>query len=221
MEVGTFRVLAVPWRILHPTNPIGPALDEIDGGFSSGHVNLSFNKYGAGVYFSRDPRLAHFFLRQARQDDHAECKIILCRVVVGWCVRKAAIRNKHHLLRPEHRKPPEGFQSVTSEDVSGREVVVFPGNPCTPAYPAYVLTYTTPFQSDPYRDGPTSKRWRSHFKSHLKKPFTIAHTATAKEDFVKRQLSGRAGDCHRLKSLEQTTFPYITREEKLEVLGMG
>ena len=62
---------------------------------------------------------------------------------------------------------------------------------------------------------------RNHFKSHLKKPFTIAHTATAKEDFVKQQLSGRTGDCHRLKSLEQTTFAYITREEKLEVFGMG
>ena len=62
---------------------------------------------------------------------------------------------------------------------------------------------------------------RNHFKSHLKKPFTIAHTATAKEDFVKQQLSGRTGDCHRLKSLEQTTFPYITREEKLEVFGIG
>ena len=64
------------WRLEHLESWLFHGTDRLDevlrSGFSSGHVNVSFNKYGAGVYFSRDPRLAHFFLRQARQDDHAE-----------------------------------------------------------------------------------------------------------------------------------------------------
>ena len=32
------------------------------------------------------------------------------------------------------------------------EVVVFPGSPGVPAYPAYIITYKTPLNKDPYRD---------------------------------------------------------------------
>ena len=64
------------WRLEHLESWLFYGTDRLDevlrSGFSSGHVNVSFNKYGAGVYFSRDPRLAHFFLRLPRS---------------GWMVR--------------------------------------------------------------------------------------------------------------------------------------
>ena len=52
-------------------------------------------------------------------------------------------------------------------------------------------------------------------------PHVKDNASLSRVDIVKQQFSGGTGDCHRLKSLEQTTFPYITREEKLEVFGMG
>ena len=45
-----------------------------------------------------------------------------------------------------------GFHSITSADEPGREIVVFPGSPGTPSYPAYIVSYTTCLCKDPYRD---------------------------------------------------------------------
>ena len=36
-------------------------------GFSSGHVDLRSNKYGASLYLARDPCLAHFLVRDLRE----------------------------------------------------------------------------------------------------------------------------------------------------------
>ena len=44
-----------------------------------------------------------------------------------------------------------GFHSITSADEPGREIVVFPGSPGTPSYPAYIVSYTTGLCNDPYR----------------------------------------------------------------------
>jgi hypothetical protein len=120
--------------------------------FASSSVNLQLNNYGAGVYFARDPRLAHALVREVRRQSDAEFKILLCRVVVGWCERKHVVRKKDVAFH-EHRKPPDGSHSVTSHDMPGRKIEVFPGNPSTPAYPEYILTYKSPLQSDPYKDG--------------------------------------------------------------------
>lgn len=35
-------------------------------------------------------------------------KVILARVVVGLCAKKAAVKEQRQLLRPEHREPPTG-----------------------------------------------------------------------------------------------------------------
>ncbi|CAE8684827.1 unnamed protein product [Polarella glacialis] len=146
-------------------------VDEVlKSGFSSGNVNLRFNKYRAGVYFARDPRLAQFFAQSTRKTDDAELSLLLCRVAVGRCSKKAAIVKSKDLLLPENRRPPESCHSVTSQDAPGREIVVFPGSPATPVYPAYVLTYTTPLIADPYKDRinlqtvalPQAGRARSH-----------------------------------------------------------
>ncbi|CAJ1447023.1 unnamed protein product [Effrenium voratum] len=65
-------------------------------------------------------------------------EVILARVAVGHCAPKAPLKEQKQLLRPEHREPPPGFHSCTSDTAPGREVIVFPGSPGTPAYPAYV-----------------------------------------------------------------------------------
>ena len=52
----------------------------LKNGFSSSPVN----KYGAGVYFARDPRLAHRFIRDSRYQQNAEIQIVPSRIVVGW-----------------------------------------------------------------------------------------------------------------------------------------
>ena len=113
-------------------------------------VNLRNNKYGSGSYFARDPRLAHYFVRGARSISGGRSKMILARVVVGWCAKKQAVRSARDLTKREHREAPNGFHSCTSWDSPGREIVVFPGSPGSPVFPAYVLTYKTPWQGDPY-----------------------------------------------------------------------
>eukprot|EP00931_Biecheleriopsis_adriatica_P016667 TRINITY_DN12230_c0_g1_i2.p1 TRINITY_DN12230_c0_g1~~TRINITY_DN12230_c0_g1_i2.p1 ORF type:complete len:518 (-),score=44.44 TRINITY_DN12230_c0_g1_i2:137-1531(-) len=158
--------------LFHGTDSVEEILKD---GFSSGNVNLKFNKYGAGVYFARDPRMAQFFIRRSRNDLDAELQLLLCRVVVGWCSKKPGIKNSKELLRPDNRRPPDKCHSVTSDTMPGREIIVFPGSPGTPVYPAYVLSYTTQSRVDPYRDNvgllrlelPQSGRERSHvFKKY-------------------------------------------------------
>ena len=57
-------------------------IDEVlKTGFSSANVNLKSNKYAAGVHFVRDPRLAHFFVRELRSAGSVDigCEKLLCR----------------------------------------------------------------------------------------------------------------------------------------------
>eukprot|EP00913_Durusdinium_trenchii_P009941 g9330.t1 len=134
----------------------------LENGFRISHAQLDsrHNRYGVGVYFARDPRLAHHFAQMSKSGKQTEiCQVILARVVVGRCALKAPLKDQRQLLRPEHREPPTGFHSCTSNSAPGREVVVFPGSPGTPAYPAYVITYRMPRDStrstslgNPYRE---------------------------------------------------------------------
>ena len=111
------------------------------------------------MYFARDCRLAHWFIREQQGESHTSFQMILARVVVVTCARRKAIKSKKLLLKKEHRAPPPGYHSVTSHDAPGREIVVFPGSPCVPAYPAYMLTCRTALHKDPYRDLTLQKMW--------------------------------------------------------------
>ena len=55
----------------------------VDTGFDVAHANMETNHYGAGLYVASDPRLAHFFCREARQCLGAQYQLILARV--GQC----------------------------------------------------------------------------------------------------------------------------------------
>lgn len=89
----------------------------LQSGLSSAHVSLSSNKYGSGLYFARDPRLAQFFDRDARNlPPDAERKILLCRIIVGWCAKRRALRSRKEKEMPENRKPPDSYHSITSEE---------------------------------------------------------------------------------------------------------
>ena len=71
-------------RLWHGTDA---TRDVLKSDFSSSHVNMKFNKYGAGVYVARDPRRAHYFIRESRYYQHnAEIQIVLSRIVLGWCL---------------------------------------------------------------------------------------------------------------------------------------
>jgi len=138
--------------LFHGTDAVDAVLEN---GFRISHANHSVkhNRYGIGVYFARDPRLAHFFVQGRRNEPPREmCQLILARVVVGSCARRPPIRQQEDLLRPEHRGPPVGYHSCTSGACAGREIIVFPGSPGTPAYPAYVISYRCALQNNPYRD---------------------------------------------------------------------
>ena len=56
-------------------------------------VNLTQNECGAGVYFARDARVAHFCIRDVRGKLDATLKLVLARVVFGLCAQKHAIKS--------------------------------------------------------------------------------------------------------------------------------
>ncbi|CAK8994206.1 unnamed protein product [Durusdinium trenchii] len=159
VRVGLGPAEEVELWLFHGTDAVDAVLEN---GFRISHAQLDsrHNRYGVGVYFARDPRLAHHFAQMSKSGKQTEiCQVILARVVVGRCALKAPLKDQRQLLRPEHREPPTGFHSCTSNSAPGREVVVFPGSPGTPAYPAYVITYRMPRDStrstslgNPYRE---------------------------------------------------------------------
>lgn len=107
-------------------------------GLSTQYSNLEFAFYGSGVYFAPDARLANAF---ARADGAGQRKLILARVACGKIADKASTldpavtgdaqwlnptRNEldkqrlwQILRRPEHRRPPEGHQSIVGVDRRG------------------------------------------------------------------------------------------------------
>ena len=106
----------------------------------------------------------------------ATFQLILARVVVGWSGKRAKISSRKELMLIKNREPPEGCQSVTSEDAPGCEIVVFPGNLGVPVYPAYVITYRSPLNKDLYRDLTLlrmsfSNRETAHVFNYYKKHF--------------------------------------------------
>ena len=131
---------------------------EVHHGFQISHANMEFNLYGAGHYFSPDPRLAHYFIREARGKPDCTCRLILARVVVGWCTEKAALKVhvadckrpqslrcgfwkcrelvQKQLRETQHREAPVGCQSCTSKFRT--EVIVYRDEQ---AIPAYVVEY--------------------------------------------------------------------------------
>eukprot|EP00933_Yihiella_yeosuensis_P005330 TRINITY_DN109824_c0_g1_i1.p1 TRINITY_DN109824_c0_g1~~TRINITY_DN109824_c0_g1_i1.p1 ORF type:complete len:392 (-),score=36.18 TRINITY_DN109824_c0_g1_i1:112-1287(-) len=133
--------------------------DTVERGFSNAHTNLGFNMYGAGFYFAVDPKMAHYFIRNSRKDPSSECTVLLSRVAVGKCAEKKALPqhvsecrhfgktrscnfSKCEILRlstlrkTEHRQPPDGYDSCTSQD--RLEVIVYDRYH---AYPAYMFVY--------------------------------------------------------------------------------
>lgn len=126
-------------------------------GFKTAYSSMTFNVYGAGLYFAPDPRLAHYFVRGQRGQRGQVIQLILARVAVGETAEKDALgwsgnskeQWMERLAKPENRQPPQGFHSITSKEHI--EVVTFQDNT---AYPAYVLEYIADdlMDAEPYTD---------------------------------------------------------------------
>ena len=52
--------------------------------------------------------------KTSRISRNIHCRAQQSKHIVGWCVRKDAIRRKQDLLKPEHREPPNGCYSSLS-----------------------------------------------------------------------------------------------------------
>lgn len=151
---GTFsaRVRALRrTRCDAPDAPLAPLLflwhgcdarlsDElIRGGFKTSFANLTFNVYGAGIYFATDAKLSSYFVtRNVREgsplppDAEGRYSLIFAAVGLGRTgVREALIGGteaakavmKADLKHPANRNPPLGCDSATG--VHRKEVVVY------------------------------------------------------------------------------------------------
>ena len=142
-------------------------------GFKTSFSSLSFNVYGAGIYFAVDARLATFFLTTdaktgARTPPDADgCyTLILAAVLLGRTGAREPLlygsesekgEMEGALKHPANRNPPVGCQSATGSKL--KEVVLY-DNGC--AFPAFTVRFRlradAPPLPDPYdedfaRDG--------------------------------------------------------------------
>merc|ERR1719446_375537 len=118
---------------------------------------MTYNVYGAGLYFAPDPRLAHYFVEENRGKVGQVSKLMLVRVAAGKTGEKKELGWSgtsttawlQTLSKAENRQPPDGFDSATS--TSHTEVITFQDNT---AYPAYVFEYQADMLKDvdPYTD---------------------------------------------------------------------
>lgn len=124
-------------------------------GFDLRYASREFNKYGVGVYFAADARLAAFFQRSTRENT-GQKQLILARVALGTCKERPAVpgyavpvrgdtRVNPELLKPEWTLPPPGAQSATS--CHRIEAIVYENHQ---AFPHYLVTYTAGPRTDPY-----------------------------------------------------------------------
>lgn len=123
-------------------------------GFQTAVDSVTSEVQGAGLFFTPDPRLAHFFGEEKRGQTGQVSRIMLVRVAAGKTGENNAVafgRSAKAWMQNLRsiRQPPNGFESATSEDHT--EVVTFQENT---AYPAYVFEYQADALKDanPYTD---------------------------------------------------------------------
>eukprot|EP00438_Fugacium_kawagutii_P002249 Skav227465 [mRNA] locus=scaffold2491:315369:318542:+ [translate_table: standard] len=96
-------------------------------GFSMAYSNLTFNAFGAGIYFAQDLRLTDYF---APSSSAGVKQVLLCCVAAGKSHLKKRIfpfvpgdrlsgkpqsEWTRELIKPEHRKAPKGYDSCIAE----------------------------------------------------------------------------------------------------------
>eukprot|EP01046_Picozoa_sp_COSAG06_P038496 COSAG06_NODE_4447_length_4255_cov_2.954764_2_plen_428_part_00 len=109
-------------------------------------------KYGVGVYFAADARLAAYFQRATR-DSAGQKQLFLARVSLGNTATREPYPNHRNmtgnpspeLIKTEWRLPPPGAQSAKSRE--GIEAIVYSSYQ---AFPQYLVTYTAGKIQEPY-----------------------------------------------------------------------
>jgi hypothetical protein len=113
--------------------------DVMRGGFKTSFANLTFNVYGAGIYFATDAKLSAYFVttdvaaKQARAAPAAgKFRMILAAVILGKVGTRVALsggsesermKMKGDLKHPANRNPPLGCDSAAGPSL--KEVVVY------------------------------------------------------------------------------------------------
>ena len=113
--------------------------DVMSGGFKTSFANLTFNVYGAGIYFATDAKLSAYFVstdvvaKQPRAiPASGKFRMILAAVILGKVGTRAALsggteserrKMKGDLKHPANRNPPLGCDCATGPSL--KEVVVY------------------------------------------------------------------------------------------------
>ena len=119
--------------------------DNLTNGFMTQYASQEFNKYGVGIYFAADPRLAMYFQRNTRGADmHVLKSVLLARVTLGKIDVRAAVPSSA-LTQPSSKIPTPGCHSNTSSE--NIEAIVYENHR---AFPAYLIEYNAPAAADPY-----------------------------------------------------------------------
>eukprot|EP00438_Fugacium_kawagutii_P029049 Skav222302 [mRNA] locus=scaffold3734:293223:295529:- [translate_table: standard] len=113
-------------RVFH--SPSSDAYDKVmKEGFRMAYSNLTFNAYGAGIYFAQDLRLPDHF---SQKSEAGLKQVLLCCVAAGKSHMKKRIFEfmpgdrlsgrsegewQTELRRPEHRQAPDGYDSCIAD----------------------------------------------------------------------------------------------------------
>jgi hypothetical protein len=113
--------------------------DVMRGGFKTSFANLTFNVYGAGVYFGTDAKLSAYFVttdvaaKQMRATPAAgKFRMILAAVILGKVGTRVALsggseserrKMKGDLKHPANRNPPLGCDCAAGPSL--KEVIVY------------------------------------------------------------------------------------------------
>jgi hypothetical protein len=113
--------------------------DVMRGGFKTSFANLTFNVYGAGIYFATDAKLSAYFVttdvaaKQPRATPAVgKFRMILAAVILGKVGTRLALsggseserrKMKGDLKHPANRNPPLGCDSAAGPSL--KEVVVY------------------------------------------------------------------------------------------------
>lgn len=120
-------------------------------------------RYGVGLYFAVDPRLAAYFLtvdpetgRARRPDDDGNFTLILAAVVLGRVGAREALlggseSQRHHmasdLRHPANRNPPVDCHSATGPMM--KEIIVYDN---AQAFPAFTVSFRLKAHGPPLPD---------------------------------------------------------------------
>jgi len=129
--------------------------DNLKAGFKIEYANMTFNKYGVGIYFAADARLAAYHEEDTRRcnRDQGEKHLILARVALGRMAEREPMRGssgallrtttpRKRMINPdlteaERKLPPQDADSATDAQ-SNKIAIVYDNNQ---AFPQYLVTY--------------------------------------------------------------------------------